>query len=142
MPNQSTICWNCSKACRGCSWSRNFQPVDGWQATPTKVYQANGKTLDSFIVHNCPQFEKDTIGSITPIKPDILAIKLGISRRALYRMQPEELVQKCKELGIELQLGTKKAQRFLIKKKCSHAKPYVPAEILKLFWHTTKDSYF
>ena len=24
----STICWNCKKACGGCSWSRDFFPVE------------------------------------------------------------------------------------------------------------------
>lgn len=26
-------CWTCKKACNsGCSWSRDFIPVDGWKA--------------------------------------------------------------------------------------------------------------
>ena len=28
-----TICWGCSKACGHCSWSKEFKPVDGWDAT-------------------------------------------------------------------------------------------------------------
>lgn len=25
-------CWQCAKACGGCSWSLNFTPIDGWGA--------------------------------------------------------------------------------------------------------------
>lgn len=61
----STICWNCKKACGGCSWSRDFVPVDGWSAIPTKVLVLNTKSngarerifTDSFDVYYCPEFE-------------------------------------------------------------------------------------
>lgn len=49
-----TLCWDCANACFGCSWSRYFEPVEGWVATPTQ-----GKVSDSFIVHQCPQFIRD-----------------------------------------------------------------------------------
>lgn len=61
-----TLCWNCEKACRGCSWSRDFIPVKGWKAKPTKLYVrqetlASGKKkkyyTESFHVKECPEFE-------------------------------------------------------------------------------------
>lgn len=48
-----TLCWYCEKACGNCSWSKNFTPVEGWKADPTKVQE----TIDSFVVHECPKFE-------------------------------------------------------------------------------------
>ena len=56
-----TICWECEKASGGCSWSRDFIPVEGWNAVPTKIQQRNsdGKSIsiDSFDVVECPEFE-------------------------------------------------------------------------------------
>lgn len=54
MANKSSICWDCAKACRKCPWSKDFKPVPGWDATPTKVYVVEGKYDDSFIVNSCP----------------------------------------------------------------------------------------
>lgn len=64
MKNESkrygTLCWNCKKQFGKCAWSKEFKPVDGWKATPTKVKadtQRNGRCVDSFEVHECPEFE-------------------------------------------------------------------------------------
>ena len=71
-----TLCWSCEKASGGCSWSKNFTPVDGWKAIPTVVctYQtklASGQVKkyaqESFNVQECPEFElmqyiKDNLG--------------------------------------------------------------------------------
>lgn len=56
----SIICWNCANAVKGCSWAREFIPVDGWEAVPTKIKEDGGKRLvDSFIVKKCPEFVAD-----------------------------------------------------------------------------------
>lgn len=56
-----TLCWTCGKACGRCSWSKNFTPVEGWKAIPTKIHQRTweGKTYstDSFDVYECPEYE-------------------------------------------------------------------------------------
>jgi len=47
--------WDCSKAIRnGCSWAKDFIPVKGWTAEPTRK-----KTFDSFRVIDCPEFDRD-----------------------------------------------------------------------------------
>lgn len=64
-----TLCWRCVNAVpdgeRGCSWSREFKPVDGWDAEPTLVRAKYGafdhhKTgfIESFQVKACPEFEE------------------------------------------------------------------------------------
>lgn len=60
-----TLCWDCANACGGCSWSSEFRPVDGWEATPTRVkvyrWKYGGiKEVDSFHVTKCPLFKDDT----------------------------------------------------------------------------------
>ena len=51
-----TLCWDCEKAFGRCSWSKDFVPVENWNAEPTKVW--NGKDyVESFDVYECPEFE-------------------------------------------------------------------------------------
>lgn len=63
VPRRSTKCWDCEKACGGCSWSRSFEPVPGWTAQKTEVKSAtcnSGKMcsylMPSYHVIDCPQF--------------------------------------------------------------------------------------
>ena len=59
----ATICWDCQKATGGCSWSRGFEPVEGWKAVPTKAYgkstSEKERWIDSFDVYECPEFVLD-----------------------------------------------------------------------------------
>lgn len=137
MPSKSSLCWDCANACRKCPWSRDFKPVSGWEATPTKVYQAEGKYEDSFFVHSCPMFKEDNRQSLEYINPDYLADKLGVSRRSIYRMEKNDLIRKCKDIGIEFVIGNKKGETFMIKKGKKKASGFIPLEILKMFWKAT-----
>ena len=65
---QSTqLCWTCANACGGCEWSLRFEPVPGWDATPTsRVLKVGGKgkggtrVASSFVIRACPKFRRDT----------------------------------------------------------------------------------
>lgn len=59
MARHETICWNCKKATGKCNWSREFKPVDGWLAIPTKVKEQGKKDIfiNSFDVFACPEFD-------------------------------------------------------------------------------------
>lgn len=39
---------------RGCSWSRSFKPVKGWDADETRLY--SDKPTQSYHVRQCPEF--------------------------------------------------------------------------------------
>ena len=59
-------CWDCANACGGCEWSLRFEPVPGWDATPTsRVLKVGGKgkggtrVASSFVIHYCPKFRRD-----------------------------------------------------------------------------------
>jgi len=54
----STLCWGCANAYSGCSWSRDFKPVDGWDAKKTKIETHNRGYTDSYIVYKCPMFKE------------------------------------------------------------------------------------
>ena len=51
-------CWTCQNACGGCSWSREFVPVSGWEAKPT-YNAANREYAQSFHVYDCPEYIPD-----------------------------------------------------------------------------------
>lgn len=67
----ATLCWYCANAVpcakTGCNWSRNFEPVDGWDAEVTDVYHRNelgegsiahGK--HAYLVKDCPEYIPST----------------------------------------------------------------------------------
>lgn len=63
---QQQLCWTCANACGGCEWSLRFEPVPGWDATPTsRVLKVGGKgkgstrVASSFVIHSCPKFRRD-----------------------------------------------------------------------------------
>jgi transcriptional regulator NrdR family protein len=56
--NAHSLCWDCSRATGFCPWSRDFEPVKGWEAEETILKTFNG-TEKSYEVHKCPLFERD-----------------------------------------------------------------------------------
>lgn len=55
----ATLCWECAKACGGCDWSRENNPVPGWNAVSVKISISHNNYVDSFIVKNCPEYNGD-----------------------------------------------------------------------------------
>ncbi len=53
------LCWYCKKAAAGCSWSKNFTPINGWKAEKTTV---NG--IDTYAISDCPEFVHDDEGEV------------------------------------------------------------------------------
>lgn len=51
----SQPCYLCEKACGGCSWSKHFIPVKGWDATPTIIRDSKGD-IHSYKIRKCPHF--------------------------------------------------------------------------------------
>lgn len=63
----ANICFDCQKACGGCSWSEinpdtgkpRFQPVEGWTAKPTVVQVECGRKIEGYHITACPEFVQD-----------------------------------------------------------------------------------
>lgn len=51
-------CWTCKNCYDGCSWSREFKPVDGWKAIKTYI-QDNDNYADSYKIIYCPEYIED-----------------------------------------------------------------------------------
>ena len=58
----NTLCWRCKNAVPsqncGCSWSKEFKPVEGWTAERKNLNISHGKAIESYAVIKCPKFEK------------------------------------------------------------------------------------
>ena len=58
----ANICFDCENAVpdnkgRGCPWSKNFEPVPGWEAK--RVYIVNATYItDSYEITKCPMFKE------------------------------------------------------------------------------------
>ena len=60
-PRPDTLCWDCKNSTNnGCEWSRSLKPVEGWNAVPSAILVggANDKYTDSYLVLECPKFER------------------------------------------------------------------------------------
>lgn len=55
---KETLCWDCKRCFGGCSWSREFIPVNGWIAEKTHI-PSNGEYAASYKVIDCPEYRKD-----------------------------------------------------------------------------------
>lgn len=71
--SRANICFRCQKAICGCSWSREFVPVDGWTAEPV-ILKGFGKDVPSYHITACPEFVEDE--PRTPEKNELLARKI------------------------------------------------------------------
>ena len=57
---QSTLCWDCRMSTiGGCSWSRRFEPVEGWTAERSDLYIDRNHSVVSYCVQRCPKFVRD-----------------------------------------------------------------------------------
>lgn len=68
-----TLCWQCEKAGGNCSWSKNFTPVEGWKAIPTKIklLEREKGYIDSFDVYECPEFELMELIKMQKVSPRV-----------------------------------------------------------------------
>ena len=58
---KQTLCWTCQNACGGCSWSKRFIPVEGWDAKRRDVMKGQDHRTpnESYFVISCPQYVPD-----------------------------------------------------------------------------------
>ena len=75
-----TLCWICKKATNnGCSWSRRFLPVDGWDA---EEHVIRGRKETSYLVKDCPEYIKDD-GEIEELDNEgVLNLGMAVLRSA------------------------------------------------------------
>lgn len=58
----NSLCWQCKRAYGLCSWSRDFEPVEGWKAKPTIIMGGKREpAVQSYDVKKCPLFIQDRV---------------------------------------------------------------------------------
>lgn len=92
---KETLCWSCRvPGTGGCEWDRDFKPVEGWEANPTKLrlWEKGGNGTDSFCVISCPKYQKiesgrKSDGRASPMSEDMLErfLFLGFTDREIAR---------------------------------------------------------
>jgi hypothetical protein len=91
------ICWDCQKAVGGCSWSRDFTPVEGWDAenVPYQPWETQTvKYRDTYIIRGCPEFLRDEPREISNLmlthEENVEFMSKGIFKRAYTKSKKQE----------------------------------------------------
>ncbi len=83
---KESLCQTCF--CFDCSWHEWFEPVEGWTATPTVVYNTrnNGlgkptryEPIKSYCVHSCPLYVDGNKNRNEPITLETIAKRIGLT---------------------------------------------------------------
>lgn len=103
---KETLCWQCAKACGGCSWSSlAHKPVTGWTAERRDLYIQNSSVpVESYVVHDCPEYvpdgrEHDAPKQDVPLLPESMVEEM-ISLRENAGLTYEKIAER---LGISQQ---------------------------------------
>ena len=59
MSKCESLCFDCKNAVCGCSWSKRFEPVEGWEAIPKKIRIDKTHFIASYVVKKCPLYSDD-----------------------------------------------------------------------------------
>ena len=60
-----SLCWDCHNSITdGCSWAREFKPVEGWEAKSVKKTSQYNDGI-SYTVYSCPLFVRDAFNGGT-----------------------------------------------------------------------------
>lgn len=53
------LCWYCEKAGGLCSWSKDFTPVEGWEAEPDvlRIREKENGVVQTYYIKACPEYE-------------------------------------------------------------------------------------
>lgn len=138
---ESSICWRCQNACRKCPWSKNFEPIAGWKAIPTKIYSHDKIYIDSFFVKKCPLFVEDEKNMIR-VSLEWVSNKLGLTKRAVNKMTYNELIEICNKHQINLIIKNKSDRRIYFIAKNKKQFTYITEDTVQQFWKITGNNQF
>lgn len=104
---EGTLCWTCKWAAGKdgkCPWSREFKPVEGWEATPDRILITSAtqtpdgvaRYSETYTVHKCQLYELDP----TVIEHKKMMAMLLEESRMEYKAEVEELEAEVERLWI------------------------------------------
>lgn len=71
-------CWDCKNFCGGCSWSKEFKPIDGWTADFVGT-----KSTKGYKVIDCPLFEKGDVKKINATEIEITNLYSAVVKKLI-----------------------------------------------------------
>ena len=103
------ICWECEWAAGKdgkCPWASRFEPVPGWNATPTTVKLTKTSRSDTFEVHDCPLFE-----IMHEIKENLVNNSCKKERPLLW--SKKEIIETIEYLYYEIKMPIETVAKFV-----------------------------
>lgn len=109
-------CWSCTKYAGGCSWTRKFEPIPGWDAVPTvKSGSCRGNgvkyaAIETYEIRHCPEYEDDGTGGVPMRSGDweevrkVILYRAGLTDREMaetMKVGPEAIRSWRKRRGLK-----------------------------------------
>lgn len=89
------LCFNCTKACGRCSWSKEHKPIQGWKAVETRIVNIykNGtkREVKSYEIIYCPEHQ---LSKMTTYSDNTIQKMLGIKLSKKKFNANRELIMK------------------------------------------------
>lgn len=120
MKEKFNMCINCKNYSKGCSWSEELKPVEGWVAVETVTYDKQ----PSFEIKYCPKFQEDFVQVTAAKLCEIWGLKRGAVDYSL--LEPKKrikhkihiLKEEANKRGLELRVcKINKLRYYYIRKK-------------------------
>lgn len=109
-----SLCWDCQNSVCQCPWSKNFEPVPGWEATKRMIKQSPGIFTKSYFVKSCPLFQQDKfLDDAKKVSDEELGKLIGMSKRAVRRSKQDYLINRSLRRGLILII--QETKQFYIK---------------------------
>lgn len=113
------LCWNCKRACNTadhkCPWADRGEPIEGWNATPTR-WKDRDIEMRSFDITECPLFIKDKPFTDYAEVIKYVAEKLGFCVAYIRRNYEKMMVRYEDQTGDKLPLWVWERQAYKSKK--------------------------
>lgn len=113
------LCWNCKRACNTaghkCPWADRGEPIEGWNATPTR-WKDRDIEMRSFDITECPLFIKDKPYTDYAEVIKYVAEKLGFCVAYIRRNYEKMMARYENQTGDKLPLWVWERQAYKSKK--------------------------
>lgn len=130
-----SICWDCNLAVCKCPWSKNFEPIPGWDVEERKIKQSPGIFTETYFVKSCPLFKQDEIAEGTEqVSAEELGNLIGMNKRSVVREKQDYLINRSFKSGYYLTIKRDSRNRriYFVRPITSTGK-YISPEVAKLF---------
>ena len=126
-----SLCWDCQNSVCKCPWSKNFEPVPGWEADKRMIKQST----ETYFVKACPLFKQDEfLEGTEKVSAEELGELIGMIKRAVVREKQDYLIDRSLKYGYYLTIKRDSRNRRLY-----YVRPIVPTgkyitpDVAKLF---------